>query len=204
MVAAHPGILPAPLHILQTVGSQLRREKHRGSLDSPGEITPHQLPGTTGGLLGPEIVCLPPESNIHSASLGQCHSHCLHQQDGRYTLPITIQPCSEDLELVYREGNNDPCRTPPREVQHQGRLGVASHSRLHHLEATMGNFPPVASQGRPFHDRSSCVKDKHPTSPVLQLEAGSGGCSSGCLVHSLEGPLSLHVSTVHPHTSVPE
>ena len=190
--------------IPERMGSQLRREQHRGSLDIPGEITPHQLPGITGGLLGPEIVCLSPESNIHSASLGQCHSHCLHQQDGWYTLPIIIRPCGEDLELVYREGNNDSCKTPPREVQHQGRLGVASHSRLNRLEATTGNFPPVASQSRPFHDRSVCVKDKHPTPPVLQLETGSGGCGSGCLVHSMEGPLSLHVSAIRPHTSVPE
>ena len=36
--------------IPERMGSQLRRKQDRGSLDIPGEITPHQLPGTTGAL----------------------------------------------------------------------------------------------------------------------------------------------------------
>ena len=85
------------------LGSQLRGEEYRWSLDISQDNLSHQLPGVACGIFGPEIIRLAPKINHNSLTLGQCHSDYFSQQNGGHTFSIIIEASTGNLELVHRE-----------------------------------------------------------------------------------------------------
>ena len=49
-----------------------------------------------------------------------------------------------------------------------------------------------------------CIQNECSTPSILQLEAGPRSMVSGCLHCPMDRPIPIHVSSVHPHLSVPE
>ena len=71
------------------LGSQLPGEEHRWSLDTTGERLPHQLSRASDIFPCPKFTCLRGEINLDPSAIGQCNSHCLFEQDGRYSRSLS-------------------------------------------------------------------------------------------------------------------
>ena len=245
MVAAHPAILPAPLHYRQLEIAKLTAQTNGKSYESKMRVTPsmktdlnwwihyatshngrclqvthwdltiesdtstkgwgascegkntggpwtshetlsHQLLGAAYGIFSPEVICLTSEIYHDSASLGQCHSNCISQQAGGYTMLITVEPSTGDLELVHWQEDYHTCGAPSRKIRCQSGLGITTHNRFHWLDAPLGDFSSAADQEGPIHNRLVCLKDQFPASCILQLEARPRGLGSGCIIDLLE------------------
>ena len=79
------------------MGMQLPGKEHGWSMDTTGENLPHQLSRALGSLSSPKVICSAGEINLNSPSIGQCDSHCVFEQDGRYSLKASIQIGSTGL-----------------------------------------------------------------------------------------------------------
>ena len=99
------------------------------STGGPWPTVPHQPPGTVCSISGPPDICSVQEGHPYSSpprpgvsNLGKLHS-CRE----------AVQTVHGSMELVSPEERDHSCRTPSREGEHSGRLGVPSHLRLQRL-----------------------------------------------------------------------
>ena len=184
------------------MGSQLPRKEHWGPMDTTGEKLSHQLSRAPGSFPCSEVICSSGDFNLNPASAGQCNSHCLFEQDGRYSFSVTVQTGSTDLGLVHREEHNNSCRASSREAKCTSRLGVSSHDRLQRLATPSRHLSPTSGEFWPVHSGFIRFPDEYPTTDILQLETRSGGSYSGCPFHFMGKPLSLYVPTFCSDLSV--
>ena len=189
--------------IPQRMGSIVAGKVHRWPMDDRGTQTSYQFSGASSRIPGPEVFCPGEEGRFCSPPFGQCDSHCIYQQDGRYSLNTPVRPGSGDLGLVHPTECHNPRRAPPRSRECEGRLGITSPVRLERLETTPRDFLSLGGQRRPLLDRPICVENEHSASPLLQLEAGPERIGSRRILHLLEEPQSIPVSPICDDSQVP-
>ena len=106
--------------------------------------------------------------------------------------------------MVHQEGHLHSCRAPTRSTECPGRLGESPCEGLQRLEAQQSSVFGGTRDAKSFFDRFICSQDKCTASSLLQLASRPNSTDSRRLVDSLVRALSIHVSSVFPHSEVPE
>ena len=148
----------------------------RNTMDTTGEKLSHQLSGAPGSLPCPEVVCSSGDFNLDPTLAGQRNSHCLFEQDGRYSFTVSVQTGSTDLGLVHRG----------REAERTSRLRVSSHDRFQCLATSSRHLSPTSGEFQSIHGGFICFSDQYPTTNILQLETRPSSSYSGCPFHFME------------------
>ena len=184
------------------MGNQLSRTQHRGPLDRRGAKSAHQLLRAHGCLPCTESLPPQPGTIVHPTPPGQYHSDSLPESDGRYSLTPSLEASSGDMRMVHSERIHNPCRAPPGDGEHQGRLVVTSPEGFKRLETEQASVPGAGEQAWAFLHRSIRLKNKYPAPGLLQLETQSGSSGGGCPVSGMVLSQPLHASPICMHTSV--
>ena len=106
------------------VGSVLSGCTDRGAVVCSREESHDQLPRATRCFLSPANVRIKVDKSCNIASVGQCHSNRLYQQNGWISLRHSLPPGSRDMELVPGEEPHHPCRAPTGEGEYTCSLGT--------------------------------------------------------------------------------
>ena len=184
------------------LGGQLSRHTHRRPLDKGGESEQHQLPGATGGVLGPAVVRFRKEICANSAAHRQYHGDSLPQQDGRPTLSLAVGSSHRGMGVVPQEGHHYSCRASPRKGEYKGGLGVTTHIGLQRLDATPGSVPPAGGDIWSLLGRFVRIEDKCSTANILQLESRPHSLDSGCLLNLMGRDVPLPFPSLRSYPSL--
>ena len=137
-------------------------------MDDGGVQATHQLPRTVGCSSGPEIVCQEPGGNLDPPPAGQCHSNCLHQQDGGGTHSVHLSGLAVEI------WNWCICRNITVHVEHlPGLENVRADWESHHLTDTRCFIEMFSDSWSPRRDLSpsTCLRQE-PTLNFLSTAAG--------------------------------
>ena len=176
-------------------GGKLRRSEYRGPLDQGGKSEPHKLPGATSSLLSSKNICFKNQFKSNPPLTGQYHGHVLR-------LLNTLRFSRGNMEVVPAEKNHYSHRTPTRQGERQGRLGISSSEGLKQLETPQGSIFSVGGEVGPLYCGSVRIEDEHSTADILQLETGSESPSSRCPVDVVEEASTVHVPSLLPDKQV--
>ena len=122
----HVGLIHRVRCIEDRLGSNLPRKRYRRPLDGPGKSPSHKLPQIESSLLSPQVLCEGSQQCFNFTSAGQHNGHSLYQQNGWNPLSTPFQFSSGNMELVLREGDNNPCRASPRSGECASRLAFSA------------------------------------------------------------------------------
>ncbi len=117
---------------------------------------------------------------------GQCISSCLHQQDGRYPFPKSVDHCNQPVGMVLSASVSGASTTSSRRVECESRPGILSNRRFQQLETQSGSVPVSSQKVGPFPGRPICIPADKSITQICQLEArsilsGLGKYSGVCL-----------------------
>lgn len=179
------------------MGGSLQYDGDWGSLD-PGRATiPYKLPGTVGGLPGPQVICQEYERSPYPDETGQHNSPVVHSPPGRHTHRQAVQFSGHNVALGpgKRSGPNSmPCSGGGKcggglslqGVQRQDRVDVVSSSVQEDLSTP--EFLPIS--------RPICLPAESSADQICSMEARPRSDGNRCLLPELEDRERLCISAL--------
>ena len=167
--------------LLNGMGQSVPRHQDRRSLVQEREGAPHQLPGTPGCIPGLQVLLQRQEKHPCPTKNGQLLSRCIHQENGRDSVPSPEQAEQGVLVMVYGEGHLCTSTTSCMEAELHSRRGIQSNEGQVRLDALPVCLPPDQQDSGTTGGGLICVEAVCPTSLVCELETRPGGSGHGCL-----------------------
>ena len=133
------------------------------STGGPWTTVPHQPPATVCSISGPPDVCSVQEGHPYSSPPRPGVSN-LNKMGKLHSCREAVQTVHGSMEMVSLEERDHSCRTPSREGEHSGRLGVPSCLRLQRLEV---GHRGVQCLRREVRSLLSCIPDEKPAADLL-------------------------------------
>ena len=167
------------------LGCNVRGSEDRRTLVRGGTEVAHKLPGDPGSFLGSKMLCQGQKQYLHPTQAGQYNSSGVYKQPGGDSISPADRVGQTTLALVLPERYYPGSRTPPGGSQHNSRRGVPSDKGSLRLEAE-----PESVQDNPGDVGAPisgpvCLETHSSIEQVLQLETGSGGRGTECLLPGL-------------------
>jgi len=166
------------------LGSSLCEESHRRCLFSSRTDNEHQFPGVSSSENFSEG-CL---RSINAPPAGQCNCSGLHQQHDRHSVLPADGSGKGAMDVGPQQGYHPDSPTHSGSVQYYSRHGVADSPRQVRPDALSSNLPDHHGSFRTTGCGPVCIQADSPGTLFLQLEAGSSGRGSGCILTGL-GPI---------------
>ena len=188
--------------IQNRLGSELRRNKDRGILVTPGAVPSYQLLGASGRGLCNEDLHEEADQCTCAPEDGQSVCSLLHQQDGGNLLPMPNGAGLPAMGVVFAERNNNFSGVPARPRELCGRYGVPIDSDSSRVETSPRGVQLTPEGVGTVSNRPVCHTAEPSVTQICQLETKPVRCGNGRIPTQLERSTGVCLSSLCSHRQV--
>ena len=185
------------------LGSTPRGNPDRGTVVKGRVPEPHQLPGAPCSIPSNPVLYEGEVRHNYTTEVGQHNCGVLHKQDGRDSLPTTLQSSSDHMRMDSATEFIPSGRTSPRGTKYSSRSGVQNCEGQVRLDAEPQYIQQNPVPDGALRDRPIRFPPHKTVTEVFQLETRPRGRGDRCLQPGLVNDAGICQPPMVSDTSMP-